>query len=106
MHSLLIEWFQILIFLGFVIALIPILGNFWSSLVLGNRTFLHPCLGWVENLCYRFSAIDPAEKMSWTTYAKNLLIFNFCGMVVLFLILIFQAYLPLNPQKFAGLSFP
>lgn len=106
MHLLLFEWLQIFIFFLSVIILIPLLGKFWASLVQGNRTFLHPVLGWLENLCYRLSGIDPNEKMSWTTYLKNLVVFNLCGLLVLFLILVFQDYLPLNPQKFAGLSFP
>jgi potassium-transporting ATPase potassium-binding subunit len=106
MHSVLFEWLQVLIFFICVAALIPMIGKYWSALVQGNRTFLHPYLGWLENFIYRFSGIDTNERMSWTTYAKNLLVFNLCGALVLFLILLFQAYLPLNPQQFEGLSPP
>lgn len=105
MHHLLFEWFQVLIFFILVAILIPLFGKFWSSLVQGDRTFLHPYLEWLENLTYRVSGIDPFEKMSWTTYAKNLLIFNLFGGTLLFLILILQAYLPLNPQQIEGVPF-
>jgi K+-transporting ATPase ATPase A chain len=77
---------------------------YWSLLVQGKRTFLHPCLGWLENLSYRITDIDPEKEMTWPVYAKNLITFNLFGAFFLFLILIFQAYLPLNPQNFAGLS--
>lgn len=103
MFPVIFEWLQVLVFLVFLVILIPLLGKFWSNLVQGNATFLHPCLEWLEQLCYRLSGINPNEKMIWTVYAKNLLIFNFFGFSLLFLILIFQFYLPLNPQKMEGL---
>lgn len=102
-HFLLFECLQILFFFILVIILIPLLGRYWSALVQGNRTLLHPLLGWLEKLSYRFSGVDPDEEMSWTVYAKNLIVFNVCGAIVLFLILIFQSWLPLNPQKLVGL---
>lgn len=72
----------------------------------GRRTFLHPLLGWLENLTYRFSGIDPSIEMHWTKYAKGWIIFNLVGLVLLFLIQIFQNYLPLNPQNFPGVPWP
>jgi len=104
MHLPLFEWLQILSFIVLVVVLVPLLGILWSQLVQGKRTLLHPCFGWLENLSYRVSGVNPEEEMSWTVYAKNLLLFNLCGGVVLFLLLVFQAYLPLNPQKFVGVS--
>ena len=38
-------------------------------------------VGWLERSIYRLSGIDPKEEMTWTTYAKAMLIFNFLGFV-------------------------
>ncbi|MGL4858233.1 MAG: potassium-transporting ATPase subunit KdpA [Enterobacteriaceae bacterium] len=44
------------------------------------------------------------EEMSWKQYSMALAIFNLLGMLLLWLMLMFQAALPLNPQQFPGLS--
>ncbi len=43
-------------------------------------------------------------EMNWKTYTISLLVFNFFGFLFLFLLLMFQAYLPLNPQHLPGTS--
>ncbi len=59
----------------------------------------------LEKGIYRFCGIHPEEEMTWQHYAKSLILFNFLGFIALFLILIFQGFLPLNPQGFAGVGF-
>jgi K+-transporting ATPase ATPase A chain len=44
--------------------------------------------------------------MDWKDYAKAMLLFNGLGFIVLFLTLLLQGILPLNPQGFAGFSLP
>ncbi|ASP41774.1 potassium-transporting ATPase subunit A [Leptospira interrogans] len=41
--------------------------------------------------------------MDWKEYALSLLVFKFFGFLLMFLILIFLNYLPLNPENFPGL---
>ena len=98
------DWLQILIFTIITILLVPLLGNFWANLVLGKFTILHPILGWLENLTYRLTGIDPSHEMNWKEYAKSFFVFTLCGTIVLFLILFFQSYLPLNPQRLPGME--
>jgi len=95
---------QPLVLIAIIFLITPLLGGLWSLLVYGNRTLLHPVLGWLETTTYRVAGINPAEEMTWTQYAKNVIVFNVCGFFLLFFILVFQAYLPLNPQEFGGLS--
>ena len=57
-----------------------------------------------ERFIYKFLGIDPKKEMKWGQYATNLIIFNVLGLLVLFFILIFQGYLPLNPQGYKGFS--
>jgi len=44
--------------------------------------------------------------MNWKEYTLNLLIFSLLGIILLFLLQIFQNYLPLNEQKLPGVSWP
>lgn len=104
MHLLIFEWLQIFCFVGGVLTLIPLLGTLWSYLTQGKRTFLYSILGWLEITTYRVAGVDPDEEMHWITYTKNLLVFNFFGFLFLFFLLMFQAYLPFNPQNFSGIS--
>lgn len=100
------DFFQLFLFIFALFVLSPVLGLWIAKVLKGEKTFLSPVLGWLEKLTYRISGIDPLEEMTWKGYAKSLLIFNFIGLVFLFLILIFQKYLPLNPQGFEGTSIP
>lgn len=51
-----------------------------------------------------FSSFDIKNEMDAGTYLKNILFFNLLGFVAVFLILIFQKYLPLNPQNFPNVE--
>jgi K+-transporting ATPase ATPase A chain len=75
----------------------------------GERTFLSPILQPVEHFVYRLARVHADEEMNWKTYATNLLLFSFAGILLLYLILRLQSVLPLNPQHFGavppGLAF-
>lgn len=103
MHFFFLKWVHSFLLIGCVLLLTPLIGKLWSLLVNGKRTILHPLFGWLETATYRIVNIQPEEEMAWQEYAKNVVVFNLFGAMLLFLILIFQAYLPLNPQEFSGL---
>jgi K+-transporting ATPase ATPase A chain len=63
-------------------------------------SFLAP----VERLFYRISGIDSRAGMGWKRYALSVLSFTAASLVSLDLILMFQNWLPLNPQKLAGMK--
>lgn len=92
------EWFQILIFIIVVVLISPIVGKY-MMLSLEGQSKLIPLLGWLERFCYRSCKIFPDEEMTWKEYLKALLLFNFIGFVLFFLIQVVQKYLPLNPQN-------
>jgi len=58
----------------------------------------------VERLIYRLSGIDPQESMGWKRYAIALIAFNALGALAVYALQRLQFFLPLNPQKFAGVS--
>jgi potassium-transporting ATPase potassium-binding subunit len=80
------------------------LGAFMANVFEGERTFLSPVLGWLERLTYRLSGINPTLEMNWKGYSLALLAFNVAGFFVVFLLQLFQAQLPLNPQGLSNVS--
>lgn len=104
MESMLVSaisnFFELALAGALLVGLTPLLGRYIASVCTGNRTCLHPAIYWIENLTFRLAHIDPHEEMSWWEYTKSLFYFNALGFITLFLILIFQDKLPLNPQAF------
>jgi K+-transporting ATPase ATPase A chain len=80
------------------------LGLFMARVYQGERTFLHPVLGWMERLTYRLSGVDPAHEMRWTQYAVAVLLFNLVGLFVVYALQRLQGLLPLNPAGMAAVS--
>ena len=58
----------------------------------------------IEVFSYHISGINPSTEQKARSYLKDLLLFNLFGFIVLFLVLLLQGVLPLNPQGFAGMS--
>lgn len=54
----------------------------------------------VEYLIYKFSLINPDEKMDWKQYLRAMVLFNLLGVVAVYAVLRTQHFLPLNPQQF------
>ncbi len=98
------DFLQIALFIALLIGLTPVLGNFMSKVFTGEKHFMLPVFGWLEKLTYRFIKINPDKETNWKSYTFSLLAFNLAGFVFLFLIQVFQAYLPLNPAKLANIS--
>ena len=88
------DWAQLALFVGGLIAITPPLGVFMARVFAGEVHFLAP----IERAIYRLGGIDPAQEMSWTTYAIAMLVFNIVGAVVLLMMEMTQQWLPLNPQ--------
>ncbi|SFN41018.1 K+-transporting ATPase ATPase A chain [Izhakiella capsodis] len=62
-----------------------------------------PGVATIERYIWRICAIGE-QAMGWRQYLLALLLFNLAGMLVLFLMLMAQGSLPLNPQHLPGLS--
>lgn len=94
----------IVLFLALFLAPAPLLGRFFYRALEGERTWLTPVLAPLERVGYRLGGIDARQEQSWQQYALALLMFNLVGLLALFLMLLLQAYLPLNPQHLPGLE--
>ena len=100
----LVGWIQAVVIFGCVCLLIKPLGTYLAHVFEGERVWLTPVLGPLERGLYRLCRIDPAREMSWKGYAFALLAFSLISFVYLYLLLRFQAFLPLNPQGFPGFT--
>src|SRR5689334_18274398 len=89
---------QFVIFLAVVIALTKPMGAFMARVFAGERTFLHPVVRPLERATYRLCGIDETAEQRWTGYAAALLAFSLVGMVMTYVLLRVQQWLPLNPQ--------
>jgi K+-transporting ATPase ATPase A chain len=95
-------WLQILVFLIVILAVTKPMGVYMARVFNRERTFLDPVLRPVERLIYRITRVDESHEMRWTEYAVSMLLFSMVSMLLLYLLQRFQAHLPFNPQKFAG----
>ncbi|AIY79502.1 potassium-transporting ATPase subunit KdpA [Clostridium botulinum] len=86
-----------------VVLAIP-LGNYIGKIMNGEKVFLSKILTPCENFIYKMLHIDKDEDMSWKKYSFSVLAFSIISLIVLFLLHIFQDFLPLNPEKVSGTS--
>jgi potassium-transporting ATPase potassium-binding subunit len=96
-------WFQIGLTLLLIVAIAPLLGNYIARVYLGQKTILDPVLNPLEHLIYRLVGINPQTYMSGWQYAGAILYSNLIMSAFLFLMLMLQGVLPLNPT---GLGAP
>ncbi|MEY2343045.1 potassium-transporting ATPase subunit KdpA [Acidithiobacillus sp. IBUN Pt1247-S3] len=91
------------------IALAWPIGAYMERVYSGQRFWATRFFGGLERSLYWLSGIQPEKEMSWKRYALLWLLFNLIGGLVLYFLLYFQNYLPLNPQGLpspgAGVSF-
>lgn len=100
----LVGWLQIALTLVLVLAAAVPLGGFIARVFGGGRTFLTPVLAPVERGFYRLAGVDATREQGWFAYTLAMLVFSAIGFVSLYAMLRLQAFLPLNPQGFDGLS--
>jgi K+-transporting ATPase ATPase A chain len=85
-----------------LLACVKPLGLYMANIFDGRPIRPLRALGECERGIYRLCGIDAAAEMSWPQYALCLLLFNALGALALYALQRWQAWLPLNPQKFAG----
>lgn len=96
--------FQISLFLILLTGLAPILGNYMAKVFAGGNHFMIPVFGWAERIFYKITGVNIDEESNWKTYTISLLLFNLSGLILLFLLQLYQSVLPLNPQNLSNVS--
>src|SRR3984893_11437949 len=100
----LIGWVQILLFLLVVLALTAPLSRFMTRVFTRQRTWLDPVCRPIERLIYRATGVDETHEMRWTEYAVSRLLFSGVSILLLYLMMRVQGWLPSNPQGFGAVA--
>ena len=98
-------WLQIglTLLIGFLIS-IPV-GRYLARVVTDQTTVLDRLFDPVDNFIYLLIGRRICgQAMDWKAYTLHMLATNLFMASIIFLILVFQDYLPLNPQHFAGME--
>ena len=86
-------WLVPLAFIALLLVLVRPLGSYMARVFGGEITWLAS----LERGIYRLGGVDSDKEMDWKNYALAVLIFNFLGFVLLYLLQRGQVFLPLNP---------
>ncbi|MDZ8087011.1 MAG: potassium-transporting ATPase subunit KdpA [Nostoc sp. DedQUE12b] len=97
-------WIQIALTLLIVIATTPLLGKYIARVFMGEKTLLDALMNPLEKAIYVFSGIRPQEEMTGWQYAKAVLYSNLVMGILVYLILMLQGWLPLNPTNLGAPS--
>lgn len=95
-----IEVLMLLLFLVIVTGAALLLSSFFVRVFSGDMSRGIP--GYIEKTIYILIETDPDKENGWKDYARDMLIFNGTGFIVLFGLLLLQGFLPFNPQKFGA----
>ena len=95
---------QYALYLVILVVLAWFIGKYIARILKGEKTFLSPVMQPVENGIYKLLRIDPEEEMGWKKYLFSAVMFNVFGLIGLFLILMFQKFLPFNPEGLDNVS--
>lgn len=93
---------QIVLYLGILIVLARPLGAYIAGIYQGHSFGRFPSA--FERSLYRVCAIQPDEEMDWKTYSFAMLIFNFAGLLAVYVLQRWQSWLGLNPQGFEAVT--
>jgi K+-transporting ATPase ATPase A chain len=98
-------WLQLVLYIVVLILITKPLGIYlFQVLDVNGKTFLDPVLKPFERLTYRIFGVNPEKEQGWILYTVAMLIFELVTVLMTYLILRFQNFLPLNPQGQAGVT--
>jgi K+-transporting ATPase ATPase A chain len=80
------------------------LGKYIANVYGYKKTFLDPVFEPIEKLIYKVSGINPARQMNWKQNMYAMLAINLIWFIIGFLLLLNQAWLPLNPDGNPNMS--
>lgn len=92
-------WIQIGLTLLIVVAITPFFGRYMAFVYQEQRTLLDPILNPVEGAIYSWIGVQTKEDMTGVQYARAILYSNFVMGFFVFLLIINQGWLPLNPTN-------
>jgi len=97
-------WVQLFFFSAILLALTKPFGLWLKSVLDPSRKSKvdRICLP-LEKGVFRLLGVDASKGQDWKGWVASVVLFNFAGFVLTYLILVLQGSLPLNPQGFGGM---
>ena len=80
------------------------LGRYIANVYGYRKTFLDPVFEPIEKLIYKISGINPKRQMNWKQNMYAMLMINLVWFIIGFILLLTQAWLPLNPDGNPNMS--
>ena len=99
-QDIILDGLMLILFLVIVTGVALPFSSFFVRVFSGDMS--RGISGRIEKMIYRMIETDPDKEDGWKGYARDMLIFNGTGFVILFILLLFQGFLPFNPQKFGA----
>ncbi|WP_419419405.1 potassium-transporting ATPase subunit KdpA [Legionella sp. D16C41] len=96
--------YQILFYLFMLLLLVKPLGLYMANIYEGKSLWINRLGRPIESILYRLCRINTSQSMDWQRYLLSMLVFNFIGLIAVYIIQRLQAYLPLNPQHLTAIS--
>jgi potassium-transporting ATPase potassium-binding subunit len=95
------SWLQFVVLIALVGVTAPFIGRYMARVydaddrpAPGDRFFLR-----IERPIYRMCRVDPGREQRWTVYAYSVLAFSVISLLLLYLQLRIQDFLPFNPSN-------
>jgi len=95
---------QYVVFFVLLVLLASVVGNGIYKVMAGKKVMLTKILAPIEQAVYRLIGVDEEEQMDAKSYALAVVRFSLAGFAGLWMLLMFQGFLPLNPEGKAGMS--
>ena len=95
---------QIVITLALLFALAVPVGTWLYKIISFGHSFADPVFDRFDGFVYKITGIHKDEQMNWKKYFLSLVLLNGIMCILLFIALMFQGYLPLNPSHAGNMS--
>lgn len=95
-----VDGLMLILFLVIVTGVALPFSSFFVRVFSGDMSRGIP--GHIEKAIYGLIETDPDREEGWKGYARDMLVFNGTGFVILFILLLLQGFLPFNPQNFGA----
>src|SRR5690349_21002826 len=99
------DWLQFALYVAALAVITKPMGLYLLRVLDANgKIWLDPVLRPLERVTYRAIGVDARKEHDWKQYTLAMLLFSLAGCLFTYAILRLQYFLPLNPQRFPGVS--
>ncbi|MFZ2959144.1 MAG: potassium-transporting ATPase subunit KdpA [Candidatus Ozemobacteraceae bacterium] len=98
----LIGWLQIIVFFLAILAVTKPMGIFIFNIMETPKKPLASVIEPIKTIAGKISGMDSQQEQTWVEYSLSVMYFSVITLVVTYVILRLQEFLPLNPQKLPG----